>query len=185
MARGRNKRKLPLTKQITLGAMVAALTILCLYAAASLPTGRLAFYFLSSLFIYVLCCEGAFAMAGVCFLAVSLLSFFLLPDKLAFVVYTLLLGHYGIFRAFLEMRVRGRVIRTLIKLLYCDVFTLAGLYLATALFSYDLPGMMPNWLPVWGLVLLVQAVFILADLLYALCVRFYETQLRSALVPRR
>ena len=52
-------RRLSGAKLISLGAMCTALGVLCLYAAAVLPTGRVALYFLASLFVYVPAAEGA------------------------------------------------------------------------------------------------------------------------------
>ena len=98
-----NNRRLSPSKKITLGAMVSALTLLCLYAVAVLPGGRAIFYFLSSVFVYALCCEGAYATALLSFAATAGLSFLLLPDKTVAVAYALLLGHYGIFKTGLDL----------------------------------------------------------------------------------
>ena len=53
-------RRLSGAKLISIGAMCTALGVLCLYAAAVLPTGRVALYFLASLFVYVPAAEGAY-----------------------------------------------------------------------------------------------------------------------------
>ena len=56
--------KLSPAKQITLSAMCIALTVLSLYAAAVLPTMRIACYFLSSVFVYILCAEQAYLLSS-------------------------------------------------------------------------------------------------------------------------
>ena len=50
--------KLSPSKRITLSAMTVALNVLALYGASNLPTGRIACFFMSAVFICVLTSEG-------------------------------------------------------------------------------------------------------------------------------
>lgn len=179
-----NKRKLSASKCLTLGAMVTALTVLCLYAAATLPVGRLPLYFLAAVFIYVLACEGAYAAAILSYLASAALALLLLPDKLPAFAYILLLGHYGIFRTAINARMQGGLLAALIKILYCDIWTGFGLYLSMQILG-KLPFSFPDWLPVWGLVVLSQVGFAFIDILYGLSTAIYESRIRRSIVPRR
>lgn len=175
--------KISLSKQIALGGMVAAITVLCLYAAAMLPVGRLLPLYLASLAIVVLSGEGAYIPALICFLASAAIAFLILPDKQPAILYALFFGHYGIIRPVIQGRVRGRVIRALLKLLYCDFFLAVGLYVGVYLiagFSLTLPA----WLPIWGAVLLAQPALLLYDMLYGAGTLLYQSHLRHALLPR-
>lgn len=179
-----NRRRLPPSKQLTLGAMVTALTILSLYSVAVLPFGSVPLYFLSSMFVYVLVCEGAYAAAVMSFIASAALAFFLLPDKLPVLFYVALLGHFGIFRTALQGRVQSRVFLLLLKLLYCDLFAGAGLYLGI----YVLGGLslkLPAGMPVWAIVVLSQLAIIAYDVLYAISAGIYEARFRRSIVPKR
>ena len=89
-------RRLSGAKLISLGAMCTALGVLCLYAAAVLPTGRVALYFLASLFVYVPAAESAYLGAVGVYLATGVLSLLILPSRAAAVPYIVLLGHFGI-----------------------------------------------------------------------------------------
>lgn len=177
-------RRLSPSKQLTLGAMVTALTILSLYAVAVLPFGSVPLYFLASMFIYVLACEGAYTAAIISFFASAALSFLLLPDKIPVLFYVALLGHFGIFRTALQGRVQGRFLLMLIKLLYCDVFAGAGLYLGIYVLD-GLPLTLPAALPVWAIVVLSQVAILAYDILYAISAGIYEARFRRAIVPRR
>lgn len=177
-------RRLNPSKQLTLGAMVTALTILSLYAVAVLPFGSVPLYFLASFFIYILTCEGAYAAAFVSFLASAVLSFFLLPEKSPVLYFVALLGHFGIFRTALQGRVGGKFLPMLIKLLYCDIFAGIGLYLGLYVWG-GLNIALPEALPVWALVVLSQVAFLVYDILYALSAGIYEARFRRAIVPRR
>ena len=112
--------KLSPAKQITLSAMCIALTVLSLYAAAVLPTMRIACYFLSSVFVYILCAEQAYLSAFLVYAASVALGLLLLPSKAALIPYALLLGHYGIFKTFLDEHIGDRLVGSVLKLLYCD-----------------------------------------------------------------
>ncbi len=177
-------RRLSPSKQLTLGAMVTALTILSLYAVAVLPFGSIPLYFFASFCIYVLACEGAYTAAMISFLASAALGFFLLPDKSPVLAYVALLGHFGIFRTALQGRVQSKVFLMLIKLLYCDLFAGAGLYLGIYVWG-GLNFTLPEGLPVWAVVVLSQLAFLAYDILYAISTGIYEARFRRSIVPRR
>lgn len=177
-------RRLSTSKKITLGAMVTALSVLCLYAAAALPVGNLAFYFLSSVCIYVLTCEQAYASAILAFAASVGLSFLILPDKIATLYYIALLGHYGIIKTLIDSRVSGTFFKVMLKLLYCDLCAGIGLYVLYNVFQLQAITL-PEWLPLWLAVVIAQVGFILFDILYNVCISIYVSRIRPALLSRR
>lgn len=178
-----NKRNHSPVKLLSLGAMVTALTVLCLYASSILPVGRVLFLFLSSIFICVLTAEHAYATAVISYVASSILAFFVLPDKLWALLYALILGNYGILHAALKDHMQSRFLRSLIKLLYCDILAAIGIYLLYAVFMQTLP--LPDNFPVWAIVLIAQAVFIAYDILYGASAAIYQAKFRSIINPRR
>lgn len=177
-------RKLSAANKVTLGAMICALTLLCLYAGNTLPTGRLACIFLSSVFVYALACEGAYASALLSFAACSCLAFFVLPNKLLLVPYCFLLGHYGIFKSFIEKKLHDRSMQLIIKLLYCNALTAAGVAVATLILNYDIMTMLPK-LPVWLIVMIAEVAFVAYDVVFSLVCRIYEARIRNSILPRR
>lgn len=177
-------RKLDSAKIATIGAMCTALTVLSLYAAAVLPTARLAFYFLSSMFVYMLAEEELYLGALVSFLASCALGFLILPNALALVPYAALLGHYGIFRTWFSRRMGDPFVRVFVCLLYCNVFTALSILAAVFFFHYDLTALaLPA--PVWMLILALEIGFVLFDVLYWMCAKIYVERIKSVLIPRR
>lgn len=165
--------------------MVAALSLLSLYAAVVLPWSKIACCFLSSLFIYVLASEGLYLFSLICFMATAGLSALLLPDKTPLFIYLALLGHYGIFKTFAESKIKDKVIRFIAKLAYCDIFSFLALLAAYFLIgNIDFASLLPSW-SWWLLLLALQIIFIAYDILYSLCSRFYDNMLRNVLIPRR
>lgn len=162
--------------------MVAALNVLCLYAASALPVGRIPFLFLASVFICILTSEKAYLSALIAYAASGILAYWFVPDKLPALAYIMLLGHYGITRAALK-RMQSRLLPALIKLFYCDIFAAAGLYLLYVVFAQSLP--LPAAIPVWVLVLVAQVAFILYDVLYGACEAIYQSKFQRIIMPRR
>lgn len=177
-------KRLSGTKLITIGAMCTALGLLCLYAAAVLPTWRIAFYFLSSLFVYIPAAEGAYVGSLCVYAATSILAFLILPSRSAAAPYIILLGHFGIFKTWFDSIMPDRVVQSAVKVLYCDAFTVLGIFAAIKLMSFDVTSLDIK-LPVWALVLLAQAAFFLYDKLYWMCQRFYDERIRQYISPRR
>ncbi|MDD4075238.1 MAG: hypothetical protein PHC80_04025 [Eubacteriales bacterium] len=176
--------RLNASKKLSLGAMVTALTVLCLYAVCVLPWSKLACCFLSSIFIYILSGEGAYFYAFVSFAASAALSFFILPQQEILFAYVILFGHYGIFRAWADARIKDRFIRFFSKLLYSNAFCAIGLLVLLRVLSYDLSSMLPAW-SLWVLVIALEGAFVAYELLYGVCVRIYNASIRNQLLPRR
>lgn len=177
-------RRLSGAKLISLGAMCTALGVLCLYAAAVLPTGRVALYFLASLFVYVPAAEGAYLGAVGVYLATGVLSLLILPSRAAAAPYIVLLGHFGIFKTWFDSVMPDKVVQSAVKVLYCDVFFILGVFAAIKLLGLDIASIaLP--VPVWAAVLILQAVFFAYDKLYWLCQRFYDERIRPSISPRR
>lgn len=179
-------RKLSPSKLITYGAMCAALTVLSLYAASVLPTMKIACMFLSSVFIYVLASESAFVAAILTFAASAAISFMIIPDKMYAAIYVALIGHYGIFRAFITGRTGDRILEFCLRMLYCNVFTGAAILVAIGWLSYDFAATIAGFdLPVWALIVILEASFAAFDVLHFICQKFYNERIRPYLVPRR
>lgn len=164
--------------------MATALTLVTLYAASVLPAGRLVCFFLSSLFVYALCAEGAYMSACVSFLASAALAFLLIPDKNVILPYLMILGHYGIFRTFIHSRVKDVLLRGALTLIYCNAFTAIGILVAMGILRLDIMALLPD-LALWLLIVAAEVGFILLGILYTIASHYYEIRLRNLLIPRR
>jgi hypothetical protein len=106
---------------VSLAAMFAAFSVIFLYLAGILPTGRVTMYFLSSLFAAGMVIERQTLLAFAVYAATSLLGLLILPDRLSVLPYVLLFGHYGIGKLWLESNVRDKITAFLLKLVYFDI----------------------------------------------------------------
>lgn len=176
--------RISISKKVSLGAMVIALSVLCLYAAVILPWSKITCLFLASLFIYVLACEGMYGLSVLCFAASAGAAFLVLPDKTPLYAYCALLGHYGIFRTFAQTHIKDKLIRFILKLAYCDIFVFVSVLIVYFVFDFDFSAVLSTW-SWWLLIIVLQLALVGYDLLYSLCVRFYDNVLRNRLLPRR
>ena len=175
------KKKLPLSRRLSLGAMVTALTLLFLYASEVLTGFRFLCAALSGFFIVVLVQEDLFGTAWLCFLAVAILGFILCPDRMSWFLYVSLIGHYGIVRRFFQKFITVPAVRSVFTVLYCNLGTALGLWAMYTVAGVDVTKMLPD-LPVVVLILIVEAVFFLLDILFEAATNLYLKRVRRFLL---
>lgn len=121
------------------------------------------------------------------YLAVSILSLFMAPDKEAAFLFVFLLGWYPILRPKLQ-HLTKKPVRVIVKLM---IFNLAiCLVYAWMLFVLTMPELQAeaaDWTGILlaGMLLLGNATFLLYDLMLARMTDLYVYQLRRKLFPRR
>ena len=175
------KKKLPLSRRLSLGAMVAALTLLFLYASEVLTGFRFLCAAVSGLFIVILTEEDLFGTAWLCFLTVSVLGFVLCPDRMSWFLYVSLIGHYGIVRRFFRKFITVPAVRSLFTVLYCNLGAALGLWAIHTGAGVDALQQLPD-IPVVVLILIVEAVFFLLDVLFEAASNMYAKKVRRFLL---
>jgi hypothetical protein len=164
--------------RVSLTAMFAAMSLLFLYLAAVLPTARFGMYFLSSIFIMGLILEEEIGLAFLMYFAVSALALLLMMPSIVYVLpYVLFFGHYGIGKYYLEMRVKDKVIRYILKLLYYNV-ALVLIYLVARATVIDILDV----LPIWAVIPIAEAAFVLYDFLFTKVTGYYFNNIRRLLM---
>ena len=175
------QKKLSLSRRLSLGAMVAALTLLFLYASEVLTGFRFLCAALSGFFIEVLVQEELFGTAWLCFLAVSIMGFILCPDRMSWFMYVALIGHYGIVRQFFRKYITVPAVRSLFTVLYCNLGTALGLWAMYTVAGVNVLTMLPD-IPIVVLILIVEAVFFLLDVLFEAASNMYAKKVRRFLL---
>ena len=175
------QKKLSLSRRLSLGAMVAALTLLFLYASEVLTGFRFLCAALSGFFIVVLVQEELFGTAWLCFLAVSIMGFILCPDRMSWFMYVALIGHYGIVRQFFRKYITVPAVRSLFTVLYCNLGTALGLWAMYTVAGVNVLTMLPD-IPIVVLILIVEAVFFRLDVLFEAASNMYAKKVRRFLL---
>ncbi len=165
--------------RVSLTAMFASMSLLFLYLASILPTMRIAMYFLSSVFVMGLVLEEEIGLAFLMFAAVSVLSLLLMPNILRVVPYVLFFGHYGIGKFFIEMNIKDKVVRYIIKLLYYNVAIVLMFLLAKQILIQDVLG---TGIAVWIVIILAEIAFIIYDFAFTKVTAYYFNNIRRKLM---
>jgi hypothetical protein len=145
-------------------------------AASWLPTSKLFFLAVSSLFISIVIIKVDMANALLLYGATSILSFFIIPSKSIFIAYLVFFGLYGIVK-FLCEQLNNSVIRWIAKFAAFNI----SLFIVYFLSSLVLVDGISAKLPLEILWFIAQVVFILYDIMYSLFIGFYYERLDNAI----
>jgi len=167
-------RSIPVHKKISLSGILAALIIISLMAAAWLPTNKLFFLAVSSLFVSIMIINVDLVSAITLYIATCILSFFIIPAKSVFIAYLIFFGFYGIVK-FLCEQLNGFFMRWTFKLASFNVSILIAYFSANLL----LTGEIFVKLPIEVIWIISQAVFILYDIMYTFFISFYYQRLEK------
>lgn len=162
------------SRKIALSGVMGALCILCLYLASYLPTSRLFFYGVSSLFCACLVIEAGTGYAWTFYGATSLLAFAVIPDKIKVIPYIAFFGMYGIIKCYIE-RLKNIAAEILLKGLYFAASACILFFLFKNLFLIDIKYK----LPVWVICIAALVVFYIYDYAYTAFVMFYQKKIKS------
>ena len=169
------------TKKLTLSALIAALSVLCLAGSALLPRVTLSLAALAGIFpaVTVIACGWGWAAGGSA--AAALLALLLLPDKTAGVWFACFFGHYPIWKAAIERyqtEHENPLMGWFLKVLgFAVCMTL--LYLAfNALFASAIPFDFTG--SIFGpslLVTVLLAAFIFYDIAFSILIGFFRVKI--------
>lgn len=165
------------TNILSLSAMFCAMTVICIFLASVLPSGRLTLYFLSSIFVAGLLVERQVGAAILMYISASLLSLLLTPNLITVLPYVLLFGHYGIGKFYIE-KIDNRIIAYILKLVYFNIFILLIYIFARNVLLTGILGRIQPWL----FFVLIQPVFAVFDFLYSFFMDFYYTNIRKRII---
>lgn len=165
-------RSISIQKKVSLGGILAALIVISLLAAAWIPTNKLFFLAVSSLFSSIMVTKVDLANALLLYGSTSILAFFVVPSKAIFAAYLLFFGIYGVIK-FLCERIKFSAIRWIAKFAFFNI----SLGIAYLMADLILIGELSVKLPTAGLWALLQLVFLIYDYVYTLFISYYYEKL--------
>lgn len=154
------------SKDITLGGIMVALSIITLYLTTIIPVNTLAILTLASCFIPITILRSNIKTAAFVYVATTLMSFFIIPMNYA-LMYALLFGIYGIVKYFIE-KLRKMPIEIILKLLFFNMVFGIGLT-----FMKVFIGELSVNISTWLLFLIAQPGFLLYDFAITTVITFY------------
>lgn len=119
-------------KIIALGGVLLALSLVCLYAASFVPGLEITFYSIASVFVPIMMIESKGKGGWLLYVACSLMSLLILPNKVAAIPYIFFFGIYGIIKFYIE-KIKNPIVQLILKF---SIFT--GIILVAYNFFYSL-----------------------------------------------
>lgn len=174
--------------RLALAAMSTALGVLAIYISSVLGTSRIALLFISSLMIWIPIKEqGGLLYGFLTYLATSALAYLLIPDKLYAGIYAVFFGLYGFIQLGADKLTKKKVFSFLLKFLCCNLligiaFELGCLYLDLDITIAALLSSLK--LPLYALIIIIEAAIIAFILLYLFCTGVFDRELRKLIIKR-
>jgi hypothetical protein len=160
------------TRTITLCGIFLVFTLLFLFLAGSISNIQMISYCFSSVFVIIIL-EESNLQAGISFyVASSLLSLLVLPNKLAIVPYILFFGHYGLWY-YWYTKTKNKYLVHAINYLVANIGIFAIYFTCKDLF-------VPLRIPSFIIFIPVVEIFILLfDYMYGRCLFYYKRDIQS------
>ncbi len=163
-----------MSKKIAYTGILLALNIILLLLSNIIPTNTVFFMGLASFLISIVIMEYGFKLGILFYIASSVLSFLVLPNKAQWLIYVFTFGIYGLIKYLVE-KDRPFYIDILLKLVYANLIILS-LY-------FMLKGII--YIPINIFTILVfQFAFLIYDYVYTLFIDYYKQRIRKIIKPR-
>lgn len=169
-------RKRGVASKVAYPAILGAVSLILVYAASLLPSGRWGVVAVAGLFPAAAVISVSLKAGLLCWAGVSVLAFLLLPDKFCALLYCALFGLYPIVKSLIE-RLRRIPLEYVLKLAFFNgAFTLIFLVMRRAVLD-SLPSVLST---VWVLYAVGNAVFLLYDFGFSKLIGFYIARIGRA-----
>lgn len=165
-----------MTRKFTVASIMSALTIVCLFGSAYLPTGRIALLAITSMCVLVTVAESGVKLAWLQYVATSLLALLLIPFKFQVLIFVALLGYYPILKLHIE-KINILWLEWLVKVLFFNALLIVVYFifkyflLQHISFGAIFDIVISN---TWIVVLIAEIVFVVYDYLLSFFAHYYK-----------
>ncbi len=163
-----------------LGGMISALSLTIMLLTAVIPYLTYALPAISGALLVLMVIEINKKWAFCAYVAVSILSFLILPDKEAAMMYIAFFGYYPILKPFLETKIRNNKICWILKAIVFNVAVVIAYIVIVNVFGIPIEEMEESGvLGIVGLLLLGNVMFVLYDICITRMVTLYINRLQK------
>lgn len=173
------------TFSVALGGIVSAISLVLLLLASIFPFGTYAFPCFAGMLLLIIIYEIGYPLTIGVYIAVSILSFLIVPDKESVLYYVMFLGFYPIIKNKLDT-ISSIVLRYLLKILIFNVCIIAAFYIGLFLLSIpkDSFTIFGLYLP-YVFLIIGNIFFIIYDLCLNVLLRMYIIKLHPIISRKR
>ncbi|MBS6502960.1 MAG: hypothetical protein KH415_15290 [Clostridium sp.] len=159
-------------KEITLSAILVALTNIILYLNFLLPISTISILTLASLLIPIALIKGSIKSAFLVYIASSIIGFFILPINII-LLYILFFGIYGIVKYYIE-KLNKLYLEIFFKIIFCNISLFISIFVFKSFIAIEITK-----LPLWLLWIIAQPVFLIFDYALTLLISFYMQRIHN------
>lgn len=164
------------SSRVALGGVLAALSLLLLYLATMMPSGRIGMVAVAGLVPAAGVVSGGLATGFLCYGAAGLLGLLLLPDKGCALLYVMFFGLYPMIKSAIE-HLRKLLLELVLKLAFFNIVLVILLFGFSALLFPLLPELLRSPLPIF---LVGNVVFLVYDYGFGKLITYYAARIRGA-----
>lgn len=168
------KRKPAFDKRIVVCGVLVALSVIILYLGCAIEVLDLTMSAIVSLLVVVIVIEMGYNYAWLAYIATSILSIILLPQKTPAIFYACFMGFYPIIKSYVE-RINSAIVRWLIKLAVGNAATILMLLLISIFVPEDFEG---GWMLIATYALSMVA-FVMYDIALTKLITMYFRMIRD------
>lgn len=165
--------------KVAYGGMIVALSLVAMMATMIFPYAEYALPAIAGVLLIGLVVEFGFRTAVVSYIAVSLLSAMIVPNKEAVILFIAFLGYYPILKGRLEL-LKSRVAEWCIKFGIFNFAVLLSYYLMSTVFGLKevIAEIEAFRFGIWVLLILANLVFLIYDFAVTRLISFFICRIR-------
>ncbi len=156
-------------KDITLGGILIALTIITLYLNLIIPINTFAILTISSCYVPIAIIKDNIKLGILVYVASSIIGFLIIPLNIM-IPFVLYFGIFGLVKFYIE-KLKNLPLEIILKLAFSNLMLFLGYFLFTSFV-----GPINFKLPLWMLLILLQFVFIIFDYALTLIITSFITR---------
>lgn len=153
-------------KDITLGGILVALTVITLYLNLIIPINTFAILTISSCYVPIAIMRSNIKLGIFVYIASSVIGFLIIPLDIM-IPFILYFGIFGLVKFYIE-KLRNMPLEIILKLVFSNIMLFIGYFIFTSFV-----GPIPSKFPLWILLIVAQIAFIIFDYALTLIITFY------------
>jgi hypothetical protein len=169
--------------KIALAGILTALGAAVLFLENIFPTGKLGFYALAGFILSAVVIECGLSFGWISYAVVSLVSFLLVPQKTAVIPYILFFGMYSMVKSHIE-KLNRLIAEWILKFAFFNLSLFFMWNIAVKVLEL-IPSNLLATLPLYAVVLLLQAAFFGYDWVFTFWVQYYLKRIQPKIHGNR
>ncbi len=156
--------------KLVMAGFIVALSTISIYISTILPTGKLFFYALSTMFPAIILKDHQVSLSMVTYIASSIIAIIIIPNKISLIPYLIFFGYYGLIKYFIE-KLNNIFFELSLKIIVFNI----GIYIIFIIIRFIMPDLISGFkYPLNLIFLIAQILFIVYDYSYSMMISYLK-----------